>query len=404
MLENAYMLRKIKMAVTDDRERMIFMNKKYCPVCGNEVEADALFCGECGCNLKEFAVKTNNPPKPAEGPSAPTPIGNSPYRAPGYPGTVAKPPKKKQGFLIPVLIVVAVFLLFTIFNCLICTNTIPTITPGLARYQYALLSLMGNDPYADQSGSPDDSGSYDNSNRDVDTTDVGAATIWNPDNDQSLTTNPSTDTGSGDYDNVYIVNVGNSTLNLRSEKSTTSKILKSIPNNTELVITSIDGNWGYTTYSGKSGWVSMEFVKKKLTDGSFTISASSSLTSGMVYSAENVLDGDPSTCWAEGVDGVGIGEKLFISNSSAFSISKITINNGYCKSEKLFNENARPKKLKLTFDNGKSVIISLHDGYENRLQEAEFIEVTTRTVTIEIMDVYNGSKYEDTCISEIKLS
>lgn len=392
------------MAVIDDRERMIFMNKKYCPVCGNEVEADALFCGECGCNLKEFAAKTNNPPKPAEEPSATPPTGNGPYRAPGYPGPVAKPKKKKQGFIIPVLIVVAVFLLFTIFNCLICTNTIPITTPGLARYQYALLSLMGNDPYADQSGSPDDSGSYDNSNSDADTTDVGAATIWNPDNDQSLTTNPSTDTGSGDYDNVYIVNVGNSTLNLRSEKSTTSKILKSIPNNTELVITSIDGNWGYTTYSGKSGWVSMEFVKKKLTDGSFTISASSSLTSGIAYSAENAMDGDPSTCWAEGVDGVGIGEKLFISNSSAFSISKITINNGYCKSEKLFNENARPKKLKLTFDNGKSVLISLYDGYEDRLQEAEFIEVTTRTVTIEIMDVYSGSKYEDTCISEIKLS
>lgn len=392
------------MAVIDDRERMISMNKKNCPVCGNEIEADALFCGECGCNLKEFEAKMSNPQKPESEPSMTPPRGNSPNRAPSHPGSVAKPGKKKQGFIIPVLIVVAVFLLFTIFNCLLCTNTIPITTPALARYQYALLSLMGSDPYTDQSGFSDDSGSYDNSNSDADTTDVGAATIWNPDNDQSLKTNPSTDTGSGDYDNVYIVNVGNSTLNLRSEKSTTSKILKSIPNNTEIIITTIDGDWGYTTYSGKSGWVIMEFVKRKLTDDSFTISASSTLTSGMVYSAENVLDGDPSTCWAEGVDGVGIGEKLFISNSSAFSINKITINNGYCKSEKLFNENARPKKLKLTFDNGKSVTISLRDGYENRLQEAEFTEVTTRNVTIEIMDVYNGSKYDDTCISEIKLS
>ena len=70
------------MAVIDDRERMISMNKKYCPVCGNEIEADALFCGECGCNLKEFEAKMSNPQKPESEPSMTPPQQSEPRTEP----------------------------------------------------------------------------------------------------------------------------------------------------------------------------------------------------------------------------------------------------------------------------------------------------------------------------------
>lgn len=53
-----------------------------------------------------------------------------------------------------------------------------------------------------------------------------------------------------------------SNLNLRSEPNTSSKILLTIPKNTKLEITDIGNDlWGKTTYNGKTGYVSFDFLK-----------------------------------------------------------------------------------------------------------------------------------------------
>lgn len=55
-----------------------------------------------------------------------------------------------------------------------------------------------------------------------------------------------------------------SSLNLRSSATTSSTVLTTIPYGTPLSITEIrqngSTNWGYTTYNGKTGWVSMDYV------------------------------------------------------------------------------------------------------------------------------------------------
>ena len=60
---------------------------------------------------------------------------------------------------------------------------------------------------------------------------------------------------------TYKTVVPNSTLNLRAEPTTASAVLSSIYDNTELVITKVQGNWGNTVFNGISGWISLDFAE-----------------------------------------------------------------------------------------------------------------------------------------------
>lgn len=62
------------------------------------------------------------------------------------------------------------------------------------------------------------------------------------------------------------------TLKLRSGAGTSFDKLADIPNGTVLKITEIKNNWGKTTYNGKTGWVSLEYIKPvEPVSGTFTI-------------------------------------------------------------------------------------------------------------------------------------
>ena len=58
---------------------------------------------------------------------------------------------------------------------------------------------------------------------------------------------------------------GGQRIIMREEVSTTSTILKYIPNGTRLVITEFDGNRAKTTYDGATGWISIQYTTR-LTD------------------------------------------------------------------------------------------------------------------------------------------
>lgn len=49
-------------------------------------------------------------------------------------------------------------------------------------------------------------------------------------------------------------------LNLREGPGTSYTRLLTIPNNTELTVTAIDGDWGRTSYNGQEGWISLEYT------------------------------------------------------------------------------------------------------------------------------------------------
>jgi hypothetical protein len=64
------------------------------------------------------------------------------------------------------------------------------------------------------------------------------------------------------------------------------------------------------------------------------------------YAAENLFDGDLRTCWAEGVQGDGIGQSVtFVVDRP---VESLRIVSGYAASERLFRRNGRPKVLRVS--------------------------------------------------------
>ncbi len=147
------------------------------------------------------------------------------------------------------------------------------------------------------------------------------------------------------------------------------------------------------------------------------------------YSMGNIADNNPKTAWVEGVKGYGIGEVLIV---PCLDLTKpVEIWGGYGKSTKSFTTNSRPKTIRLiiiqaqmdgatqygsVYKNLQMVsqnIVELEDinNYQSlnipyykpttyKKEDAE--ELYNYFLGIEIVDVYKGSKWDDTCISEIR--
>lgn len=133
------------------------------------------------------------------------------------------------------------------------------------------------------------------------------------------------------------------------------------------------------------------------------------------YIAKNANDLSYKTAWVEGVPGYGVGQSItYHFSGSVFPgntfIKTITVANGYIKTEKAFIENSRVKKLKLYLNDKLIAILSLADG--RGIQTFTFEPYLYQSpkgkehedpwaLKFEIADIYKGTKYDDTVISEI---
>ena len=118
------------------------------------------------------------------------------------------------------------------------------------------------------------------------------------------------------------------------------------------------------------------------------------------YSTLNLQDNLKDTPWCEGAKGIGAGEKLTYTFDSAKEISKFDMINGNGTDFKLFMAYGSVKTLKLTFDNGKSQSIVVKPSLMKQTQSVE--PVTTKSITVELVDVKEGKTVQDTCISELR--
>lgn len=133
------------------------------------------------------------------------------------------------------------------------------------------------------------------------------------------------------------------------------------------------------------------------------VSASSYLSEKNIkHVPDLIMDGDTTTAWVEGVDGNGEGESITFTLGDLYAVSDIKIWNGYQKSEDLYYKNARPAELELEFSDGSTERISLQDT-SSGFQEFALERHVTSYVKVKIISTYEGSKYEDTVISEIEL-
>ncbi|WP_207649347.1 NADase-type glycan-binding domain-containing protein [Clostridium grantii] len=124
---------------------------------------------------------------------------------------------------------------------------------------------------------------------------------------------------------------------------------------------------------------------------------------GTEYDADFINDFRLDTAWNEGKEGNGIDEWIEIKLHWPSDVNGIIIENGYKKTEKLYFENNRPKTLEIELIGQDTFTVQLPDDFENSYYLKLPKTYDAIGVKITILDVYKGSKYSDTCISEIQL-
>gem|GEM_PF-2715143 len=148
------------------------------------------------------------------------------------------------------------------------------------------------------------------------------------------------------------------------------------------------------------------------------LSATSVLENSFRYAADKAVDGDPSTCWAEGVKDSGIGQRLRIPVKSRFSLMKtgpvsgVSLLAGYAKNEETFQNNNRPRKIRLDFCRLSTRGVTMGSCILRKTLELkdtakwQHMELNrffcADGLALQIDSVYRGTKFDDTAISELK--
>jgi len=128
------------------------------------------------------------------------------------------------------------------------------------------------------------------------------------------------------------------------------------------------------------------------------------------YNAANAHDSKMDTAWVEGKQDYGIGESVTFTfdgkslEHDRFTINGFSIANGYVKSKKLWGENTRIKTLKIYVDGKELALAQLRDVYGLQVikfKEIKLLRKNKVSIKLEIVEVYPGSKFADTSISEV---
>ncbi len=127
------------------------------------------------------------------------------------------------------------------------------------------------------------------------------------------------------------------------------------------------------------------------------------------YWAWSAIDGSLETTWAEAgrlghepePSGPGIGEWIMLVFPETIEVQRIGVDVGFDESASYFTKNNRVKRATIVFSRGDSVELAFDDV--RGVQMRDIPPVRTTYVRLVIDDVYPGSRYDDTCISEIEV-
>jgi hypothetical protein len=139
------------------------------------------------------------------------------------------------------------------------------------------------------------------------------------------------------------------------------------------------------------------------------------------YSAHSAQDRDAATAWCEGSKGHGVGDAVIVARDTK---RPLEIFSGYGKSKKLHRANGRPQSVQVYVlqadETGVTEMGEIHRRV--RVLAKQTVELADRFgfqplplpaheatnneastfVALEILSVYEGTRYDDTCISEIR--
>lgn len=120
------------------------------------------------------------------------------------------------------------------------------------------------------------------------------------------------------------------------------------------------------------------------------------------YSAKSAVDGDVSTSWQENEEGAGEGKGFQVTLDGAHKIRYVVLHLGNWRSDQLWDYNARPKTL--TIQVGDQQVKDVEFSNEKKKFCLSFDEpVEASYISLYIKEAYEGSRWQDNCISEVEL-
>jgi hypothetical protein len=166
-------------------------------------------------------------------------------------------------------------------------------------------------------------------------------------------------------------------------------------------------DWGAMPVESEDGPSETWSWTHQMCEGPQEVKASSTLAQQgkYKYTANNILDDNPTTAWVEGNVDYGIGEFLEFKEWVPMGTGEISMLNGYQSSKTAWENNSRVKKFKISI-NGKDVcILELGDvmGVQTFNLPANALKTLEGggILRFTILEVYPGLKYKDTAISGI---
>ena len=120
---------------------------------------------------------------------------------------------------------------------------------------------------------------------------------------------------------------------------------------------------------------------------------------GYDNSAAMVVDGDTVTSWQEGVDGDGLGEVLQFELDREYDVKYMTFNLGNWRDPQRYAMNNRPQTMTIWLDD-LSFQVTFPDGQTEFCIEFSS-DCPASVIYLRIDSVYQGTEWDDTCISEV---
>jgi|GEM_PF-3214909 len=136
--------------------------------------------------------------------------------------------------------------------------------------------------------------------------------------------------------------------------------------------------------------------------------ASSYLTtdSGNSYGAEYTIDGSNDTCWQDGEEGDGVSETLTYTFETPVLLDQISVINGRVQSEDKYYENNRLSDATIYYYLDDTLVIEQTISFEDVCSTDASVfnldeNVECNRVVLEVTGIYNGSAYQDLCITDV---
>ncbi|HEX4301974.1 MAG TPA: TIR domain-containing protein [Rhizomicrobium sp.] len=120
------------------------------------------------------------------------------------------------------------------------------------------------------------------------------------------------------------------------------------------------------------------------------------------YGPQNLFDGNPATAWCEGVAGPGDGQEIVLEFSAPTVVGAITVVNGYAKSDATFANNNSVHTLTAIWPDGTTSALELADSKASQTVSTGR-DALVKRVRFRIDSVNGGSKWPDSCISELRV-